>query len=182
MRHGVLVILSLAVLCAPLHAQDASRLQPGDRIRVTAPQAFRTPVTGTVAETAPDVLTLARGGGAVDTVNIPMALVRKVEVSRGHLSRGHGVRRGAVQGLAAGVVVGALVGGILGVGVDAREGENVNEVSESLTSAAQFGAIGLVAGGLMGMRERERWERLALPDVSVGMQGRSQVLTFSLRI
>jgi hypothetical protein len=182
MRHAVLVILTLAALCPPARAQDVSRLEPGDRIRVTAPQAFRAPLVGTVAETAPDMLTLARGGDAVDTVNIPLALVRKVEVSRGHLSRGRGMRRGAVQGLAAGVVVGALVGGILGVGVDAREGENVNEVSESLTSAAQFGAIGLVVGGLMGMRERERWERLALPDVSVGVQGRSRVLAFSLRI
>jgi hypothetical protein len=127
------------------------------------------------------VLTVARSGDRTDTVDIPMALVRTVEIRRGHLSRERGVRRGALQGLAAGVTVGAPVGGILGLGVDERD-ENVNEVAESARSAAQFGAIGLVVGGLMGMRARENWQRLELPTVSVGLRGQSQVLTFSLRI
>lgn len=158
------VLLAFATLCTPLAAQRDSLLRPGDRIRVSVPEAYRRPVVGTMAGTLPGMLTVARTReGAADTVNLPLALIQTVDVSRGHLPRGQGIRRGMLRGLAAGVVVGALLGGIQALGVDEFEGARTNEFGESARRAAQFGAIGVVVGGVVGMREREHWERAVLP-------------------
>lgn len=158
------VLLAFATFCTPLAAQRDSLPRPGERIRVSVPQAYNDAVVGTMVGTLPGMLTVARTReGAADTVNLPLALIRMVEVSRGHLPRGQGVRRGMLRGLAAGVMVGALLGGIQALGVDEREGSDVNEFRESARKAAQFGAVGVVVGGLVGMRERERWERVVLP-------------------
>jgi MFS family permease len=164
MIRTAVVLLALATLCTPLAAQRDSLLRPGDRVRVSVPQAYNDPVVGTVAGTLPGMLMVARTRqGAADTVNLPLALIRTVEVSRGHLPRGQGIRRGMLRGLAAGVTVGALLGGIQALGVDEWEGAGTSEFGESVRKAAQFGAIGVVVGGLVGMRERERWERVVLP-------------------
>lgn len=183
MIRTAVVLLALAALCTPLHAQPDSLLRPGDRIRVTVPQAYNDPVVGTLAGRLPGVLTVARTvGGAADTVNIPLALVRQLEVSRGPLPRGRSVRRGMVRGLAAGVMVGAIFGGIQAVGADARQGSDSNEAAQSAKMAAQLGAIGLAVGGLLGLRERERWERLVLPTLQVGVRGQAPSLAVSLRM
>jgi hypothetical protein len=162
MIRTALALLALATLCTPVAAQRDSLLRPGDRIRVSVPQAYNDPVVGTMAGTLPGMLTVARTReGAADTVNLPLALIHRVEVSRGHVPRGQGIRRGMLRGLAAGVMVGALLGGVQALGVD--EWEGANEFGESARKAAQFGAIGVVVGGLLGMRERERWEGVVLP-------------------
>jgi hypothetical protein len=181
-RNTIPMLLALATVCTPLAAQSELPITTGDRIRVSVPDAYRAPVVGTLVARAPDVLTVARTRqGVADTVNIPMALVRSVEVSRGRLSGGQGVRRGLVRGLAAGAMVGAALGGIQSMGIDEREGNDVSEVGEAAKMAAQFGAIGLVAGGLFGMRERERWERLSLPTVNVGAGAQPGSVALSLK-
>ena len=176
----VVLALTLATLGAPLSAQRDPVLRPGDRIRLSVPQAFSAPVVGTLVGTSPGHLHVFRTEGRRDTVDIPVALVRTVEVSRGQLPRGQRVRRGLVRGLGAGVMVGAVLGGALAMGVDEREGQEANEAASSARFALGFGAVGLAAGGLLGMRPRENWERLVLPAFSVAVQGPS--VTFSFRI
>lgn len=183
MLRTILIVLAVATVCTPLRAQDELRVEPGDRIRVTAPQAFRSPVVGTLVGRAPDMLTVARRtGGGADTVNIPVAVVSQLEVSRGHLSGGQGLRRGALRGATAGVVVGAILGGALALGADEQDGKEANEFAEAAQMGAGFGAIGLVVGGLLGTGERERWERILPPTVSVGVVHRAPSLMVSLRI
>ncbi len=110
MHRAVLVTAALAMLCPPLQAQQDSLLRPGARVRVEVRLEFRDPVVGTLVAMPPGVFSIARGGERTDTIDIPVSLIRKVEVSRGQYSRSQGVRRGLATGLAAGVAVGFLLG------------------------------------------------------------------------
>lgn len=92
------------------------------------------------------------------------------------------MRRGALRGVAAGVVVGTILGGALALGADEQDGKEANEFAEAAQMAAGFGAIGLVAGGLLGARDRERWQRVTPPTVSVGLRNRAPSIEVSLRI
>jgi hypothetical protein len=183
MHRTLPAVLALVLLCTPLHAQPAPTVQPGDRIRLNVPEAFRDPVIGTVVESSAGTLTLARSdGGRADTVNIPVVMIRSADISRGQFSRGSSVGRGAVIGLGTGVMVGAVFGGVQALGADEFGGSGVDEVSTSAKFALRFGALGLAAGAIFGLRGRERWESLALPDVRVGVRGQAPSVTVSLKL
>jgi hypothetical protein len=183
MHRTLFGILALAILGTPLDAQTDPAFRPGTRIRLSVPEAFRDPVVGTMVERSEVALTLARAdGGRADTVNIPLVMIRSVDVSRGYGSQGSGVRRGALVGLGAGVMVGALFGGVQAMGADEFGGSSVDEAAESGKFALRFGALGLAVGAISGLRVHERWERLALPPFSVGVRGQSPSLTFVFTI
>jgi hypothetical protein len=172
--------LVIATFCTPVRAQHD--VQPGDRVRVSVPQVSAKPVVGTVVADLPGMLRLSRGVGSDDTFDIPWGMVSRLEVSRGRLSRGQGVRRGALRGLAAGALVGVLGGAVLAVGVEERnEHTEVDEGRAIATLALRFGAIGAAAGGVIGFQARENWVRLPYSGISVGLKGDSPQLTFSLQ-
>ena len=173
--------LALATFCTPVRAQQ-SNVQPGDRVRVTVPQVSARPVVGTVVADLPGMLRISRDVGSDDTFDIPWEMVSRLEVSRGRLSRGQGVRRGALRGLAAGALVGVLGGAVFAVGVEGSDRyTDVNEGRAIATLALRFGAIGAAAGGVIGFQARENWVRLPYSGISVGMKGHSPQLTFSLQ-
>lgn len=128
--------LAALLLCAagPASAQRFEHwLEPGTRVRVTAPALGPSRPTGEVAALLPDTLVLARRGD--DRLAIPNLRIDLIEVSQG-LDR----RRGAWKGAMLGALVGAGIGGIFG----ALGSQHLP------TDVAASAGLGFVGGGLLG--------------------------------
>ena len=112
-----------------------------------------------------------------DTVEIPLELVTRVEVSRGSpSSAAERIRRGALQGLGGGLLVGGGIGLIRGYGAQYRNPDaGVNVLAVTARTAARFGVAGAVLGSAFGLRVRERWERLPIPRPAVLPDGASHL-------
>ena len=169
MRHMTisLALLLLAPL-AGLSAQETPPLLLGMRVRVTtlelrrigqAPQTF-TEIrrTGTLIALKSDTLVLREKENTVQRT-IPLAHVKRLDLSQGRASHGKGALKGAAIGFLAGG--GATGGAVLGVA----------ETFGELTGAFLLGAIpgALVGSGIGALAGGERWEQVPLPvqvDVS----------------
>lgn len=129
----ILVVAPLLCLAGELRAQSfAHWLEPGTRVRVTAPTLEPSRVAGDVALLHPDTLVLQRGDRRVAVAN---ARIDLIEVSRG-LDR----RRGAMRG----TILGALVGAGLGVTFGALGAQDLP------TGVGTSAALGFLGGGLLG--------------------------------
>jgi len=84
-------------------ADEAPRLLPGSRLRVTA-SSLDGPIRGTLASLSDDSLTLETKGKATPFV-IERSRITKLEISAGPRSRGRGAVIGAALGLGAGLLV-----------------------------------------------------------------------------
>ena len=179
-RKTVLLVVSALALAAPAVGQE---LQPGTRVRVTAPIVHGgSRFVGTVASTSGGRILLRldptiRQDAHGDTISIPRSLVRQVEVSLGP-SYGHGRRDAARTGALAGLAAGVGLGMVFGAGSD-RNGVK-NPWTTSLWLGPALGAIGAGTGALVGSEEHEQW-RVVPPSGVAGLPlGRN--VTVSIRL
>ena len=162
MRHARLLIAAAALLAwaAPAPAQVV--LQPGTRVRVTAPV---TPgaqrLVGTVATADSTGMVLAldadtRRATGRDSVWVPLHTLRRVEVSMG-MSRERSKRRSIVTGGVIGGFLGAA-GGLLTSGYGRDPGEK-DDNPFVVTGVAAAGGIALGAGvgWYLGGPPAEEW-------------------------
>lgn len=186
MRHSLLLLLASLVAGGAAAAQGSpSPIQSGSRVRLFVVDTVRptgdlhyTYPEGTVLRVDERALVLRPDSGgaaanAVDTVRVPLSNIGSVETFGGR-------KRHAVIGGAAGLVVGGVVGLIFGnpaygggeqcytvagsqfCGTSARHGDTQG------LHAAKFGAIGAVAGAVLGhFVTTERWTEIDLGSLRV---------------
>jgi hypothetical protein len=154
-RHAAAPLLAV-LFALPLVAQ-VSEVQPGARVRVTAPGIVAGDFVGTVLTRTAD--TIAVGGPNVVPIHIPWARISSLEISRGK-SRADGAIVGIKWGAPLMAAVGATLG-IAGTGLNDRctqcddisLGEAVSVTALFALSGAFYGAgIGAIVG-------RERWDQ-----------------------
>jgi len=135
---ATLIIVALPVPLA-LVAQISTRLNVGDRLRVTTPDQT---LVGELAIQWNDSLRLYTTGSRARSVTVPRKGISKLELARGSTSQ-----------LATGVGVGALIGCLAGAGLAnaARVdlGSECNGCTES-SSVVSGGLIGAAVGALIG--------------------------------
>lgn len=156
------ILLLVPLLCASgeLGAQSfAHWLEPGTRVRVTAPSLEPPRLAGEVALLRPDTLVLARRGERVPIAN---ARIDLIEVSLGQ-DRRRGVWRGT------------LLGGLVGAGLGATAG--ALGAHRYPTGVGASAAIGFFGGGLVGgglgagagaVFAPERWQGYRIDHPPVG--------------
>jgi hypothetical protein len=160
MRRSIALAALAACVAWPAEAQEPSALAPGARVRVAA-LGFITPVTGSVVRVSGDsIWLLTKPDGSV--LGVPLAALRRVEVSRGPNTRG----RTAARRAGAGLLIGGTIGAVLGaatydpgafIGPHDRGGN-------ALVGGAVFGALGALGGALYGLAAPgERWTLVRLP-------------------
>jgi hypothetical protein len=139
-------------------------LQPGAKVRITAPTAGVQRFQGTIIATG-DTLDVARGDARI---RVPAAAVTRLELSRGK-SRLAGAGRGALWGAGIGLGIGAITmsrrdeyagcdDGALFVDCDPYSS------GEWLAINAGGGAIwGVLIGAIVG---KERWDTVPVPGAT----------------
>jgi len=157
-----MALLSLASLLAASSLAAQEVIQPGARVRVTAPQLAPNPITGIVSAVDSASITLADAEGRAGAV-IPLASVQTVEIDSG--SRSH-----AGRGAKIGSVVGAAAGLALGIAAASQNtpGGWFNCYAGCVAAVTGGGAVwGLALGALFGAAiHSTRWEKAALPQAS----------------
>ena len=175
-----LLLLTLLAIAFPAAAQE---LQPGTRVRITAPIVRGdSRFVGTVVSTEGGRIRLrldpaVKQDTRLDTISIPRNLVRRVEVSLGRTSTGSraaAARTGALAGIAAGVGLGMALGSGTG-----RDGVK-NPWTTALWLGPALGAVGAGTGALVGHGEHEQWRVVQPPRVAGLPLGRS--VTLSIRL
>ena len=160
---SVLALLMLA-LSADLIAQEAMPIKPGDRVRVKTkiierspwPHAVYDKIVGTVVGFRTDTLVL-NVEGLSNPLTVPITSLNRLEVNRGQ-------RRGGPLGAFIGLVSGAAFGWLLGSTEASLEGPPAEYVG-----AVVFGGIGFVVGAVVGPGTTDRWEKVPLDKLRVGI-------------
>lgn len=171
----LLMALVLTLSSTTVWAQSAANtLSKGERVKVKAPTVKRGNLFGRVADTSPDVLTIA----TKDTT------YRFVYKSIEKLSVYDGKKRSTGKGMLWGAAAGALVLGTVAVATNDNGentcdenpgwfcGGNIIQFSDTeafVIGAAAGGLLGAVAGGVVGVFIRSpRWKEVPV-DVALGM-------------
>jgi hypothetical protein len=160
-------VLFLALLLVPGAATAQTtllELQPGVRVRVTAPPTLGSRYEATIGARRGDTLSLVREGFA--PISVAISALSMAEVARGE-SRVDGMWRGAKWGAAIGLVIGGLYATTPNNHWNCLD-ENVCSADE-IVSDTQIVALstfgGAFYGGAIGaLVGRQRWERLVLPN------------------
>ena len=156
-------------------AQESLPVEPGERVRVTAPECELRGQEATFRALRADTLVL-------ETTECPLASVTRLDVSRGQKSN---FALGAGIGFAAGALVGLVhcsrdAGGFSDVGM-------CDLADDDLTLWVTFviGAIGGAAVGFVGnFIKTERWEEVPLERLRVSLAPQREggfALGFSVR-
>ncbi|MDB4949361.1 MAG: hypothetical protein JWM27_2010 [Gemmatimonadetes bacterium] len=164
-------LLGLLALSAPLRAQSVDSVTPprrmaarGEKVRMTAPLAFRGWKAGTLERADGDsvLIDLEHGGGR-------LAVARwQVEA----MERAHGRNRvtGAMRGLGIGLAVAAVPLGVK----EAEWARRSTSRNDDGVAAIVIGELGIIAGfvGLLGGAAVgvQGWEKVDLPPVNVAPQ------------
>jgi hypothetical protein len=164
--HLVLALVTLAAAAVPARAQE---LQPGTRVRISAPIIrSNSRFTGRVMSDSSGRVVLRldptiQQDTREDTISIPRNLIRRVEVSTGQVpkSRAPAARAGAVAGLLGGVAVGLVIGGEVG-----SSAGNRNPWMTVLWTAPLGIVAGAGTGALIGAAPHEQWRVVRPPRVS----------------
>jgi hypothetical protein len=164
LRTLVLIAAGLLACAAPAAAQQ---LQPGTRVRITLAGVHGDqPVIGTVVQGDDSRIRLrldpTLGLGAHDTLSIPRAMVRRVEVSMG-TGRARGVRAGALAGLVAGVA--------LGVALASRDahGGTRGLLTTAAWTAPALAVVGAGTGAMLGPGAHEQWRALPMGPSGIAL-------------
>jgi hypothetical protein len=158
-----LKLLALLLLPATVNAQTTLlELQPGVRVRVTAPPALGSRYDATIGARHGDTLSLVRSGHA--SIDVPISSIAVAELYRGK-DRVAGMWNGVKWGTAIGLVTGALFA--LGSNQENcfyEVCDPYNTVSDAeMVTWVSFG--GAFYGGIIGaIVGRHRWERLQMPN------------------
>ena len=153
-RYGIVVLVAVSQLTAPLAAQSKLPIAVDQRVRLWTEAAEA--VTGRVVAVTPETLQVAQDGR--DPVTVAVATVRRVDVSRGGSSKGAGARKGALWGA---IIAGSIGAISLGLQHDAvgEDGSSVGEaVALGLWSGGLFG--GLIGAGIGAARAGEKWDQV----------------------
>jgi hypothetical protein len=164
MKRGAFAIM-LVLSTTPCGAQ-LLELQPGARVRVTAPGILGGRLDGTIGARHGDTLSVVQQG--VAPVNLPISAMTSVEVYRGK-SRGAGAKRGLLWGAAIGLPLGALT-----AAGDNKEWNGLDATCDSdfedcpttsdlgmvAWTTFSFATVGAGIGALIG---RAHWDKLQVP-------------------
>jgi hypothetical protein len=161
-RRPALVVL-LVMLASTASAQApgtvAASVQPGARIRVSAPGAGT--LTGRVVSVEGDSLRVARDRSA-DTLRIAQSQLTSLDVSVGRHKRRW---RGAGLGFLGGAALGAVVGAATYKKPDCS-GEayfcDLGQGFDATFGAALLGGVGAVVGAIIGGGSADDWQPVAL--------------------
>lgn len=156
-----LAVVLLVTMSVELFAQLGSPVAPGDRVRVS--RIGNVPrVVCTVLALKADTLVLD-AEDRVETLEVPLALVQKVEISRGKKSN-----------TGWGAIAGGLIGALLGAAgasswTDPWSGES-GWGSDAGVVVLGVTAAGAGIGALIGAATKtDRWEEVPLDDIRVGL-------------
>jgi len=145
---------------------DATSVEAGTRVRVTAPFVLSDRIEGSVTQVADGTLQVSTSGGLVD---VPLANLQKLEVSLGEKAN---AGRGALYGTAIGGLAGLALGLIEG-GTECAPGAFLC----TETSAGQVAGMGLLTGAALGagvgaivgaLVKTEKWETVPVSALSLG--------------
>jgi hypothetical protein len=158
---GLMFFIASAT-AAPLGAQVM--LQPGAKVRITAPTAGVERFQGTVIATG-DTIDVARGDARV---RVPAAAVTRLELSRGK-GRLAGAGRGALWGGGIGLALGAITSGQRDEYADCDDLEPFVECDPY--STGEWLAINTVGGAAWGaligaIVGKERWDVIPVPGAT----------------
>jgi hypothetical protein len=146
-----------------LLAQQESPIGPGARVRVSRLGTVP-PVICTVLALKADTLVLD-AEDRVETLEVPLSLVKKVEVSRGQKSN---AGSGALKVGLIGASIGAVLGSAAWLGSDSDDFIEIGPEAVAV-GAAVLGGVGAFAGLLIGAATvSDRWEDVPLNEIYVG--------------
>jgi len=157
MGRARLVRLAIAgSLCVtvPVAAQAPMPIAVDQRVRVWTDAANAT--TGRVIAVTSNTVRVAADGG--DEASLPVAAIRRIEISGGRTARGAGFKRGAIRG--------ALILASIGAVSNALQHEQIGEDGATVTEAALLGIWsgglfgGLIGGAIGAARSGDRWEQV----------------------
>lgn len=174
----------MLVALANLDAQETPSISQNARIRIAVSTVNRFhdlvyfernlnfvstgTLTGSVMALTVDTLKLkitARPG----PLAIPLAAVKKLEISRGHIPRGKNVLKGAGIGL----LIGGGVGVLVGLKLDDPSSSEMTTSAWMLLGGAVGGGTGLVIGSVLGASiSTDRWEEIPLETFRAGLSPR----------
>lgn len=158
---ALILMLTTAVELLP---QDSPPVVKGDRVRVSR-LGNVPPVICTVLALKADTLVLD-AEDRVETLAVPLALVGKLEVSRGEKSNAGG-------GALTGGLVGGTVGAIIGLGMWRTSGSDdfISFGPEAVAIGAGVGGgVGLLLGALIGAASTsDLWEEVPLEEIRVAL-------------
>jgi hypothetical protein len=153
-RYGIIVLIAVSQLTAPLAAQSKLPVAIDQRVRVWTEAAEA--VTGRIVAVTPETLQVAQDGD--DPVTVAVPTVRRVEVSRGGKTKGAGAKKGLLWGAIIGGTIGAIGAGLQHETLG-EDGASVGEaVALGVWSGGLFG--GLIGAGVGAARAGEKWEQV----------------------
>ena len=172
----------LLLLCTTLQAQAIPQIASGDRVRVSSP-ALGGRAVGTVLSTSATTLVLRAEGS--DTVHASWPDIRRLEISRGHASRGQTAMKDGGIGFLVGGATGALLGYV--TYEEPSEGEwclmACSRKDTALLAGMLLGITGGTAGGVLGaIAPPEQWERLTLPQAEISLDRSSIIVSVPLAL
>jgi hypothetical protein len=154
-RTTFVFVLATCVLSSTLLRAQTDELQPGVRVRITAPGIVAGRYVGTVLSRSGD--TVMVGSPTAQPLAIPSSRIVSLEIRRGK-SRGDGALRGIKWGIPIGLALGAVTVGF----ADCTDCSN--DAGQALGWIALNGVSGAIWGaGIGALIGRERWERFDLP-------------------
>ncbi|HET9983344.1 MAG TPA: hypothetical protein VFQ38_07145 [Longimicrobiales bacterium] len=152
------LLLALLALATTARAQEAPRLGPGTRLRVTVVRPSAQVYTGTFGTRTDTTLVLS---GGASSRSIPLSSIGRLEWSAG--------RKPGILGGVLGLVVGVAAGGAAGCAAN-RDSYGVfcggQDDTKVVVGAALGGLAGATAGALL--LRRERWRPVELGRLQPG--------------
>jgi hypothetical protein len=155
-------VLSLSVLVpfTSLQAQEPPTIEPGERVRVTAPDFGLQKSVGTCLSLSQGVMAFEPAGSS--QLTIPTGSMTGLEISRGRKSN-------TLKGLGLGFLGGAALGAVIGLLVD-EHGNDLAPWNAAVVGAAVFGAGGAVVGAGIGTAiKTDRWEEVPVDRLRVSL-------------
>ena len=141
-------------IAVPAAAQTRVPVAVDQRVRIWTDAADA--VVGRVTAVNQETVQVAPDGR--DATAVPVSAMRRVEISRGRISRGAGFKKGAIRG--------ALILAAIGAVSSALQHEQIGEDGATVTEAALLGIWsgglfgGLIGGGIGAARSGDQWEQV----------------------
>ena len=137
-------------------------LETGDRVRVTAPSLFPSPLTGQVVPPGGEILTVL--DDARESHEIPVSAVTVLEIGETRRHTGRGATWGAGIGAVAGLVVGLVYASDSGGSSSITSNVGPPAPVVALAPAAVGALLGVIVGAPIGALFTEtEWHPVALP-------------------
>ena len=155
----LLAAMLTSAASSKIAAQETVRLEPGQRVRVTAPTISSTQIVGAFGHIEADTLVVETDGR---TWHLPRASLTRVDVNRGQKAN---AGKGALFGFLIGAGVGAVA---LGSSDLCTETLEVAGGRCALIGAGGGGVAGLLLGAIAGaLIKTDRWQKVPLDRLRV---------------